>query len=103
MLVMAGDLIKVSGPPAEIEGYFYVGCAINSPGQKTFHSGLTLTQAILASGGVTRAAGNKVKVSRQGADGRLIATEYNLRQIDDGKAPDPILQRGDRLAVSEAR
>jgi hypothetical protein len=36
---------------------------------------------------------------RQGSDGRLVTTEYNLRQIEDGKIPDPLLQEGDRLQV----
>jgi len=100
-LILPGDLIKVCGPPAEPLAFFYAGGALNSPGQKTFHNGLTLMQAILASGGVTRAAGGKVKVSRQGADGRLTTTEYNLRQIENGKTPDPMLQPGDRIAVAE--
>ena len=103
MLVVPGDLIKVSGPAAEPAGFFYTGGALSSPGQKAFYNGLTLTQAILASGGVTRAAGNRVKVSRQRADGRLNTTEYNLRQIQEGKTPDPALQRGDRITVGEAR
>jgi len=102
-LVMPGDIIKIQAPPAEPTVFFYTGGALNSPGQKAFHEGLTLTQAILASGGVTRTAGGKVKVSRQGADGRLTTTEYNLRQIEEGKIPDPVLQPGDRIAVVEAR
>lgn len=102
-LVMPGDLIKVLAPPSQPPTYFYAGGALNAPGQKTFHTGLTLTQAIMASGGVTRAAGNKVKVSRQGNDGRLAVTEYNLRQIEEGKTPDPVLQQGDRIAVIEGR
>jgi protein involved in polysaccharide export with SLBB domain len=101
-LVMPGDVIKVLGPPVEPLGFFYAGGALNSPGQKLFHQGLTLTQAILASGGISGAAGNKVKVSRQGVDGRLTTTEYNLRQIQDGKIQDPILQKGDRITIAEA-
>ena len=42
------------------------------------------------------------KISRQGADGRLAATEYNLKQIEAGKDPDPVLQPGDRLDVSRS-
>lgn len=102
-LIMPGDVIRVLAKPAEPATYFYAGGALNAPGQKIFHSGLTLTQAIMASGGVTRAAGNKVKVSRQGNDGRLAVTEYNLRQIEEGKTPDPVLQEGDRIAVGEGR
>jgi protein involved in polysaccharide export with SLBB domain len=102
-LVVPGDVIKVVGSYAAPPSFFYAGGALNSPGQKSFHAGLTLTQAILASGGITRDAGSKVKVSRQGADGRLTTSEYNLRQIQDGKAADPILQRGDRITVAESR
>jgi len=102
-LVMPGDVIKVLAQPVLPPTFFYASAGLNSPGQKMFHNGLTLTQAIIASGGVTRTAGNKVKVSRQGVDGRLTITEYNLRQIEDGKTPDPILQQGDRIAVSENR
>ena len=101
-LVMPGDVIKVVGPPAESAGFFYAGGALNLPGQKAFHAGITLTQAILASGGVTRDAGSKAKVARQGSDGRLTTTEYNLRQIQDGRVADPALQRGDRITVSES-
>jgi protein involved in polysaccharide export with SLBB domain len=77
--------------------------AVNSPGQKVFHNGLTLTQAILMSGGVTHEAGNQAKIARQAADGRLNTTEYNLRQIQDGKTADPVLQRGDRIMIAEIR
>lgn len=102
-LVLPGDVIKVSGLPPVPSEFFFVGGEINSPGQKPYHGGVTLTQAILASGGITRSAGSKVRVSRQGADGRLLTEEYNLRKIQDGKNPDPVLQKGDRIEVSENR
>ncbi len=101
--VLPGDIIKVLTPAAEPSSFYYTGGALNTPGQKPFHSGLTLTQAILASGGVTRAAGSKIKVSRQGTDGRLLLSEYSLRQIEEGKLADPLLQAGDRIAVTEGR
>lgn len=99
-LVVPGDVIKVSGmPPAPTE-FFFVGGEVNSPGQKPYHSGLTLTQAILASGGCSKIAGIKVQLSRQGADGRLVTSEYNLSNIQRGENPDPALQKGDRLEVN---
>lgn len=99
-LVVPGDVIKLSGmPPAPAEFYF-VGGEINSPGQKPFHAGLTLTQAILACGGTKSSAGSRVRVSRQGADGRLTSEEFNLRKIQTGKTPDPVLQKGDRIEVT---
>ena len=102
-LVRSGDTIKVSGLPPVPTEFFFVGGEISSPGQKPYHSGVTLTQAILASGGTTRAAGSKVLVSRQGADGRLVTEQYNLRKIQDGKSPDPALQKGDRIQVTGER
>ncbi len=101
-LISHGDIINIQARPQE---FFYVGGQINAPGQKDFHPGITLTQAILASGGVGRMATNKVKVtvSRQGADGRLVATEYLLNDIETGQVPDPRLQAGDRVEVGRRR
>jgi protein involved in polysaccharide export with SLBB domain len=98
-LVMPNDVVTLAALPPAPPQFFYIGGAINSPGQKDFHQGMTLTQAVLASGGPTRFAGSKVKVSRQGADGRLVTTEYNLKHIEAGKIPDPLLEAGDRLEV----
>jgi protein involved in polysaccharide export with SLBB domain len=98
-LVLPGDVLTISALPPAPPQFFYIGGQVALPGQKDFHAGLTLTQAVLASGGTTRFAGSKVKVSRQGADGRLVTTEYNLKQIEAGKIPDPVLQAGDRLEV----
>jgi protein involved in polysaccharide export with SLBB domain len=98
-LVLPGDVITLTAAPPAPPQFFYIGGQVNSPGQKDFHSGMTLTQAVLASGGTTRFAGGKVKVSRQGEDGRLATTEYSLKQIESGKIPDPVLQPGDRLDV----
>ena len=95
-LVQAGDVVNLVARPPE---FFYIGGEIASPGQKEFHSGMTLTQALLASGGVTAQAGPQVKVSRARADGRLVSTEYDLRQIEGGAVPDPVLQAGDRIEV----
>ncbi|HEV7797481.1 MAG TPA: polysaccharide biosynthesis/export family protein [Pyrinomonadaceae bacterium] len=101
-LVVPDDVIKVSGPPVTPTEFYFVGGEINSPGQKPYHAGLTLTQAILASGGTSTSAGPKVRVSRQGPDGRLNAEEYNLRKIQTGKSPDPVLQNGDRIELMTA-
>lgn len=99
-LVQSGDVVNLTVRPPE---FFYVGGEITSPGQKDFHVGITLTQALLASGGATRLAGEKIKVSRAGEDGRLVSTEYNLRQIEGGTVPDPLLQAGDRIEVSRRK
>jgi protein involved in polysaccharide export with SLBB domain len=98
-LVQAGDVISLTVRPPE---FFYIGGEISSPGQKDFHSGMTLTQAVLAAGGATALAGERVKVLRAGADGRLVAAEYSLREIEGGVVPDPVLQAGDRIEVARA-
>ena len=72
------------------------------PGQKVYHSGLTLPEAILAAGGEMNTAGERVRVSRQGADGRLVTTEFNLRKIQDGKIADSDLQKDDRIELPAA-
>lgn len=102
-LIHPGDVITISMPPPAPPQFLYIGGQVNQPGQKDFHAGMTLTQAVLASGGTTRFAGSKVKVSRAGADGRLSTTEYNLKDIEAGKIPDPALQAGDRLEVGRGR
>jgi polysaccharide export outer membrane protein len=101
-LIIPGDTIKVTGVPPALAQYFFVGGEIRSPGQKPFHAGLTLTQAVLASGGTKTSSDLKVKVSRQGTDGKLATEEFNLRKIQNGKTPDPVLQSGDRLEVMTA-
>lgn len=101
-LVVPGDVIKVTGLASAPAQFFFVGGEIRAPGQKPFHSGLTLTQAILASGGTKTSGDLKVKVSRQGADGKLTSEEFNLRKIQTGKTPDPTLRSGDRLEVTTA-
>jgi protein involved in polysaccharide export with SLBB domain len=98
-LVLPGDVIKVLGagpPPSE---FFFVGEGLNSPGQKPYHAGLTLTQAILASGGVRISSTSKIRISRQRPDGRLVNEDYDLRKIQGGKIPDPLLEKGDRIEV----
>jgi polysaccharide biosynthesis/export protein len=99
-LVVSGDVIRLTAAPPPQPQFYFIGGYINLPGQKDFHKGLTLMQAILASGGTSRFAGSEVKVMRQGVDGKLVTTRYNLKKIEEGKVPDPVLQPGDRLEVT---
>ena len=101
-LVLPGDVIKVSGPAPAPTEFFFVGGEVKLPGQKAYHSGLTLTQAILAGGGATNGAGERVRVSRQGTDGRLVTEEFNIRKIQEGKIADPVLQKDDRIELTPA-
>ena len=100
MLVRPADVVIVRKRPPE---FYYIGGAVREPGEKTFHSGITLTQAILAAGGVSRSSTKIVKVSRAGANGLLVVTGYNLKDINSGKLPEPVLQPGDRIEVEPYR
>lgn len=97
-LILPGDSLRVMTASASTE-FFFAGGEVLSPGQKNFHAGLTLTQAIMACGGLTKNAGQVVRISRQGSDGRLIAMDYNLALIQSGRLADPILLKGDRVEV----
>jgi protein involved in polysaccharide export with SLBB domain len=94
--VTSGDVITVVGRTPE---FYYIGGRINYPGQKNFQSGITLLQAILAAGGTVRQNDNSVDLSREGADGRLTTTRFNLKEIKAGNVSDPKLQPGDRIEV----
>ena len=69
------------------------------PARRSFQPGITLLQAILAAGGTTRQE-NRVEISREGADGRLVTIRYNIKQIKSGAVEDPKLQPGDRIEVA---
>jgi polysaccharide export outer membrane protein len=104
ILVFPGDIIEFTmGEGKSLDNpssqYFYIGGNINSAGQKTFTNGMTLTQAILASGGLKKSSAKKVIIRRKNEQGLLVSSEYNLKDIKDGKSPDPILQAGDTIEI----
>jgi protein involved in polysaccharide export with SLBB domain len=101
-LLLPGDVVKISGNDVAPKQFVYVGGQVVSPGEKDFRGGMTLTQAIIASGGAARDAGKSVKISRRNADGFLVASEYDMSTIRDGRSPDPLVQAGDRIEVGRA-
>lgn len=96
MLVRPGDVINVR-PPAE--QFFYVAGAVRQPGQKKFHPEMTLTQAVLAAGGVSELRAVVAIISRQVEDGRLASLRFDLKEIGAGRVPDPVIQAGDRIEI----
>src|SRR6185503_8418380 len=90
LLVRPGDVITLH---ANATQFLYVGGEVKFPGEKTYRRGLTLTQAMLAAGGIT----GKPKEARLGRDdgrGFLIVTKFKLKEIESGKVPDPLLRPG---------
>jgi len=99
-VVLPGDVIKISSATAATKRFLYVGGDVSVPGEREFREGMTLTQALLAAGGGPRGAKSIVKVSRRNPGGFLVVSEYNLRFIEEGKSPDPLIQAGDRIEVT---
>ena len=95
MLVRPGDVVAVTERPAQ---FFYMSGRVTSPGEKVFRPGLTLTQAIIAAGGVTKDA-KKAQLARDNGRGFLAVKRYKLKEIDSGKVPDPVIQPGDRITI----
>jgi protein involved in polysaccharide export with SLBB domain len=98
-LVAPGDVIKISGAPVGARNFLYVGGEVAAPGEKAFREGMTLTQALLSAGGASQ-SGKTIKVARRNSTGYLSTNEYNLRSIEEGKTPDPVLEAGDRIEVT---
>ena len=96
MLVRPGDVINLLERQPQ---FFYVSGRVKSPGEKAFRRGLTLTQAIIAAGGLSDGA-KKAQVARDNGRGFLSVTVYKLKDIDTGKLPDPPIQPGDRITIS---
>jgi protein involved in polysaccharide export with SLBB domain len=96
---VSGDLIRVSAAASTAKRFLYVGGDVASAGEKEFREGMTLTQALLTAGGADRGTKLNARVARRNASGFLVTSEYNISAIRDGKAPDPILEAGDRIEV----
>ncbi len=99
MLVLPGDTVRVTGSAAIAKHFIYVGGDVTSPGEKEFRDGMTLTQALISAGGISRSGKVNIRVSRRNLEGFLTASEYNPRSIEEGKSQDPLLQAGDRIEV----
>ena len=100
--VVSGDVIRITSSASEsTKKFVYISGNVVVPGEKIFRDGMTLTQAVIAAGGVPRLTRNTVRVSRQNQNGFLTASEYDLSAIGEGKAQDPQLQAGDRIEVTQ--
>ncbi|HEY3132296.1 MAG TPA: tetratricopeptide repeat protein [Acidobacteriota bacterium] len=95
LLVLPGDVITLQANP---EQFYYVGGEVKSPGEKTFRRGLTLTQAIIAAGGLAKNS-KEARLARDNGKGFLVVNRYRLKDIDSGKIPDPVIEPGDRITI----
>ncbi len=101
-LIYPGNLIEFTADGISsvltITGFYYIAGEVNTTGQKEFMTGMTLSQAILASGG---AKGNPINamIRRKRDNGILNVAEHNLKSIKDGKTADPVLLPGDMIEI----
>ena len=101
-LVLAGDVIRISGGINAATRFVYVGGDVASRGEKEFRDGMTLTQAVLSAGGAVQSRQTRVRVARRDPNGFLRSNEYNLQLIEAGKSQDPLLEAGDRIEVTRS-
>ena len=97
MLVRPGDVITLH---PNVTQFLYIGGEVKAPGEKTYRRGLTLTQAIIAAGGVTPKA-KEARLGRDDGNGFLVVTRYKLKEIESGKVQDPAVKPGDRITIKE--
>ena len=97
LLVRPGDVITLHPNVAQ---FVYVGGEVKLPGEKTYRRGLTLTQAIIAAGGLTPKA-KEARLGRDDGNGFLVVTRYKLKDIESGKVQDPLVKPGDRITIRD--
>ncbi len=101
-LVYPNDIIEFVGKTQSStlnSQYFFVTGRVITPGQKDFHDGITLTQAIYAAGGLKKDNVRKVVIRRKNEQGLLNSTDFDLKAIKEGKTIDPIILAGDLIEV----
>lgn len=104
ILILPGDIIEFSaGADFRMNStqpqFYYIGGEVMKIGQKDFYPGITLTQAILASGGLRKSNARQIVIRRKSSEGLLVSNEFDLREIKNGKIPDPVLQAGDTIEI----
>jgi polysaccharide biosynthesis/export protein len=97
LLVRPGDVITLH---PSVTQFVYIGGEVKTPGEKTYRRGLTLTQAIIAAGGVTSKA-KEARLGRDDGKGFLVMTRFKLKEIESGKVQDPAVRPGDRITIRE--
>jgi protein involved in polysaccharide export with SLBB domain len=109
-LIFPGDIVEFDSfenASAAQPQFFYIGGDVKNGGQKDFHKGITLTQAILVAGGMKKfnflkMSGSKnATIRRKNEAGLLVSVNYDLKAIKDGKIADPELEAGDTIEIDD--
>ena len=97
LLVRPGDVITLH---PHVTQFVYIAGEVKLPGEKIYRRGLTLTQALIAAGGVTPTA-KEARIARDDGNGFLVVNRYKLKDIESGKVPDPAVKPGDRIMIRD--
>jgi len=101
VLIYPGDKVEFTGEngSGNITGeYYFIGGDVISSGQKALSPGLTLYQAMVASG-TPKINPKKATIRRKNVKGLFDILEHSLKAIRDGKASDPVLSPGDIVEI----
>lgn len=93
------EFVSASGSSSPSGGsHFFIGGEVVSAGQKDLTAGLTLYQAVIASGGA-KGDPKKATIRRRNEGGVFTIFQHNLRSIKQGKAQDPTIMSGDVIEI----
>jgi polysaccharide export outer membrane protein len=95
LVLSRNDVVTIGG-----KDYYYIRGEISRPGPYFLESGMTVLKAISVASGLTPFANRRnVSVLRSGKDGVQDKIVVNIKQIEDGKAPDIPLKPEDTIIV----
>lgn len=101
VLIYAGDSVEFTGSgDASTVGYYFIGGDISNGGKKDLSTGLTLSQAIMASGGL-KGKPKRALIRRRSESGILVTSEFEIKGINSGKIVDPTLNQGDIIEIGK--
>ena len=93
----AGDLLSVPRT-----GSYYIGGSVERPGAAVLRPKMTLDQAIMAAGGVTKLADREdIRIYRDSPEGKREVLTFNLDEVEQGKRA-PEVQRNDVIVVGKS-
>jgi hypothetical protein len=101
VLVYPGNTVEFTGASGSnnVTGqYYFIGGEVNSSGQKPLSTGLTLYQAVVASGS-PKGTPKKATIRRKNSKGLFDVMDHSIKAIRDGKAADPVLSPGDIVEI----
>lgn len=104
LLIKTGDILEFTYQEeiqaSQTQQFYYTnGKGFILGGEKPYRQGITLLQAITASGGLKKENTKEIIVRRKNEEGKLISTKIDLQAIKNGQSADYVIQAGDIIEV----